>query len=52
MMRYSFHPEAEAEFLQAIDYYEECKVGLGEDFAYEIYAALERVILQPQKCGL
>ena len=32
-MTYSFHPEAEAEFLEAIDYYEERAVGLGQDFA-------------------
>ena len=25
-MKYSFHPEAEAEFNQAIDYYERCSV--------------------------
>ena len=28
-MKYSFHPEAEAEFNQAIDYYENCAEGLG-----------------------
>ena len=40
-MNYSFHPEAEAEFLQAIDYYEEKAVGLGHEFAVEVYAAIE-----------
>jgi hypothetical protein len=33
-MKYSFHPEAEAEFNQAIDYYENCAEGLGYDFLY------------------
>jgi hypothetical protein len=28
-----FHPEAEAEFNRAIDYYEEVEPGLGFDFA-------------------
>jgi len=28
-MTWSFHPEAEAEFHDAIDYYEECESGLG-----------------------
>lgn len=32
-MNYSFHPEAEAEFLGAFDFYEEHKENLGLDFA-------------------
>jgi len=40
-MKYSFHPEAEREFLDAIDYYEE--KGLGLDFAFEVYATIERL---------
>jgi len=39
-MKYSFHPEAE-EFLDAIDYYDE--KGLGLDFAFEVYATIERI---------
>jgi hypothetical protein len=34
-MKFIFHPEAKAEFLAAIDYYEECEPGLGADFAIE-----------------
>ena len=34
-MKYGFHPEAQAEFLAAIEYYEECEPGLGADFAIE-----------------
>jgi hypothetical protein len=34
-MNYSFHPEAEIEFNNAIDYYEECKEGLGLEFTVE-----------------
>jgi len=30
-MNYSFHPEAEKELNEAIDYYEGCKNGLGLD---------------------
>ena len=26
-MKYAFHPEAKAEFLAAIEYYEECEPG-------------------------
>ena len=34
---YSFHPEAAAEFRQAMDEYESCGEGLGVDFAAEVY---------------
>lgn len=34
-MTYAFHPEAEAEFNGAIDYYEDREAGLGNDFAFE-----------------
>lgn len=47
-MKYSFHPEAEAEFVQAIDYYEECEAGLGYDFAVEVYSAIERIMAHPK----
>ncbi len=29
-MTFDFHPEAEAEFLEAIEYYESCSPGLGD----------------------
>jgi hypothetical protein len=47
-MNYSFHPEAEAEFLEAIAYYAECEEGLGHDFAAEVYAAVRRVLAYPR----
>jgi plasmid stabilization system protein ParE len=47
-VKYSFHPEAEAEFVQAIEYYEECEVGLGYDFAVEVYSAIERTMAYPK----
>lgn len=47
-MKYSFHPEAEAEFVQAIDYYEECEAGLGYDFAVEVCSAIERIMAHPK----
>jgi hypothetical protein len=34
-MSYSFHPEAEREFFEAINYYEEREADLGFDFAVE-----------------
>lgn len=47
-MKYAFHPEAETEFLQAIEYYEGCEIGLGYDFAVETYAAIERTAAHPK----
>ena len=46
-MNYSFHPEAEEEFLNAIDYYEEHKFGLGSEFAIEIHSTIENIISFP-----
>jgi plasmid stabilization system protein ParE len=45
---YAFHPDAEAEFFQAIDYYEECEPGLGYDFAVEVHSAIERTLAFPK----
>jgi len=42
-----FHPEAETEFLAAIDWYEEHSAGLGTDFAAEIHAAIQRAVTMP-----
>jgi hypothetical protein len=46
-MIYSFHPDAELEFLQAIDFYENKQTGLGRDFAFEIYSTVERILTHP-----
>lgn len=46
-MSHSFHPEAEAEFLDAIGYYEDCEEGLGIDFAVEIRSAIDRAVQNP-----
>ncbi len=47
-MKYSFHPEAESEFGQAIEYYEEREGSLGHDFAVEVYSAIERAVSYPK----
>jgi hypothetical protein len=39
-MKYVFHPEAEVEFVAAIDYYEDCEPGLGYDFVIEVHSTL------------
>lgn len=46
-MKFLFHPEAEAEFLAAIDWYEERSLGLGARFAAEIYDAIQRAVAMP-----
>ncbi len=47
-MTYSFHPEAEEEFIGAIDYFEEVEIGLGYDFAVEVYSSIERTTSFPK----
>ncbi|MDM8005407.1 MAG: type II toxin-antitoxin system RelE/ParE family toxin [Phycisphaerae bacterium] len=47
-MNCSFHPEAETEFLEAIDYYESCRIGLGCEFSLEVYSAIELIRAHPK----
>ena len=47
-MNFSFHPEAEKEFLEAIDYYEGREENLGLDFAVEVYGAINRAAEHPK----
>ena len=47
-MNYSFHPDAEDEFNKAIDYYEDCQDGLGNEFVIEVYLAIERAVAYPK----
>ncbi|MBA3031341.1 MAG: type II toxin-antitoxin system RelE/ParE family toxin [Desulfobacteraceae bacterium] len=46
-MKYGFHPAAEVEFLDAIDYYEGCESGLGYDFAIEVHSTIENILSFP-----
>ena len=46
-MKYFFHPEAQKELNIVINYYENCKKGLGLDFANEVYKTIQRVINFP-----
>ncbi len=46
-MIFSFHPDAEAEFNEAIEYYEGCELGLGYDFSIEVLAAIQHIINYP-----
>ncbi len=44
-----FHPEASAEYLAAVDYYEQRKPGLGARFTLEVEAAIERILESPTR---
>jgi toxin ParE1/3/4 len=43
-MIFEFHPEAETEFLEAIEYYEDCSAGLGEDFSLEVFFTVQNIL--------
>ena len=47
-MKFYFHEDAETEFDEAVDYYEECRAGLGMEFAKEVYATIARVVQFPE----
>lgn len=44
-MSYVFHPDAEVELNEAIDWYETHESGLGLDFATQVYAAIQRALV-------
>jgi toxin ParE1/3/4 len=46
-MNFSFHPEADVELFEAIEYYEECEAGLGYDFSIELYSAIQNILDYP-----
>ena len=47
-MNFEFHPKAEAEFFDTIDYYESRDPGLGSDFAEEVYATIRNIVSFPR----
>ena len=46
-MKFYFHEYVETEFDRAVEYYEDCRYGLGIDFAQEVYATIDRIIQYP-----
>jgi len=46
-MTYSFHPDAELELNISVEYYQECKDGLGGEFAYEVQKTIQRILEFP-----
>ena len=47
-MKYSFHPEAKEELMDAMAYYDSCSPGLGLEFVIEIYSTIQRIIRFPK----
>ena len=47
-----FHPEADKEFDESVRYYENCRAGLGLEFAEEIYATISRISEYPNAWSL
>lgn len=46
-MNYAFHPDAEVELNEAIEWYEMREFGLGLDFATQVHAAIQRALAFP-----
>lgn len=46
-MSHSIHPEAEAEFEAAAEYYNAQEAGLGDDLYFEVFATIDRIICDP-----
>ena len=49
MMRYNFHPDARAEYLEAISFYNERQSGLGTEFTLEFESAIGRILETPTR---
>ena len=47
-MKFSFHPDAEEELNQAVDYYNHCQPLLGWDFAREVYLTIQNILSYPE----
>lgn len=46
-MKYSFHPEAKEELFKTINYFDECRSGLGLEFSKEVFSTIQRIIHFP-----
>jgi hypothetical protein len=46
-MTFGFHPEAEAEFVEAVAFYERVDPSLGEEFSLEVRTAIRHVLSYP-----
>ena len=51
-MKFTFHPDADAEFDQAVAYYEARQSGLGLELADEVLATIARILDHPKAGSL
>ena len=51
-MSYGFHPDAEAEHLETVAYYETQQAGLGASYLAEFESVLERVCEAPNRYSI
>lgn len=42
-MKFYFHPQADEELEKTVRYYENCRAGLGIEFAEEVYSTIARI---------
>jgi len=47
-MSFRFHPEAEHELQEAVEYYEDIESGLGYDLSVEVYSTIQRAVAYPR----
>lgn len=47
-MKFFFHENAETELTRAVEYYNDCRYGLGIEFLNEVYATIDRIIQYPE----
>ena len=46
-MKYSFHPAAETELNQAVEYYNQCQKGLGLEFLKDVFVTIQNIVKFP-----
>ena len=51
-MKYSFHPSAEKELTDAVDYYNAVQRGLGLEFAKEVHSTIQNILSFPNSWTL
>jgi plasmid stabilization system protein ParE len=46
---FSFHPEAKTEYLEAVQYYNQRRAGLGAEFSIEVEATIAQILNAPKR---
>lgn len=48
----TFHPDADSEVTEGVEYYESCSTGLGSELLGEVERALSHISTNPEACQL